>query len=366
MVLEINQNMQNHNHSCANSPLADFATRLIAWQKVHGRHALPWQNTQDPYAIWVSEIMLQQTQVAAVIGYYSKFMTRFPSIAALANASQDEVLQHWSGLGYYSRARNLHQAAITIMQKFYGIFPENFEAMQTLSGIGRTTAAAIAAFAFHQKQTILDGNVKRVLTRHFLIEGWSGTPIIEKKLWQLAQTLLPEDNMVAYTQGLMDLGATVCTKSKPKCYLCPHMNFCQAYQEQRVHELPTPKPRKTIPLKETTMLVLIQHDKVLLEKRPNTGIWGGLLSFPEVNQIENIIAFVDKNYGLSTQTAINLPEFIHTFTHFKLRIKPVKLYFSTLLPLNMHHEAVLMPISEAINAGIAAPIRKILQSLNVA
>lgn len=347
--------------------MSEFASRLIAWQKVHGRHDLPWQNTCDPYAIWVSEIMLQQTQVTAVIGYYSKFMARFPSIAVLANATQDEVLQYWSGLGYYSRARNLHQAAITIMQKFNGIFPTNFAEMQTLSGIGRTTAAAIAAFAFGQKQTILDGNVKRVLTRHFLIEGWSGTPAVEKTLWQLAEALVPEENprsnMVAYTQGLMDLGATVCTKSKPKCYLCPHMNVCLAYQEQRMHELPTPKPRKNIPLKQTTMLVLVQNDKVLLEKRPNSGIWGGLMSLPEVNEIEKIVEFVDKKYGLSTQTVTPLPEFIHTFTHFKLHIKPIKLHFSPFLPLNLQGDVVLMPINEAIEAAIATPIRKILQSL---
>ncbi len=343
--------------------MSEFASRLIAWQKMHGRHDLPWQNTVDPYAIWVSEIMLQQTQVAAVIGYYSKFMARFPSIAALASASQEEVLQYWSGLGYYSRARNLHQAAITIEQKFKGIFPENFEAMQTLSGIGRTTAAAIAAFAFGQNQTILDGNVKRVLTRHFLIEGWAGAPAIEKKLWQLAQTLLPENDMVAYTQGLMDLGATVCTKSKPKCYLCPQIDFCQAYQEQRVHTLPTPKPRKIIPHKETTMLVLIQQEKVLLVRRPAAGIWGGLLSLPEAEDHENMIEFVEKNYGKMTHNFNYLPKFTHTFTHFKLHIQPIKLHFSPLMPIVLDEKTVLMPISEAVEAGIAAPIRKILQSL---
>jgi A/G-specific adenine glycosylase len=211
--------------------MTDFASRLITWQKIHGRHDLPWQNTTDPYAIWVSEIMLQQTQVTAVIGYYAKFMARFPTIASLANATQDEVLQHWSGLGYYSRARNLHHAAQTIVDTHGGVFPQDFDTIQTLSGIGRSTAAAIASFAFHQVQTILDGNVKRVLTRHFAISGWPSTPKIEKSLWQLAEKLLPQSNMVAYTQGLMDLGATVCTRSKPKCTVCPLNESCFAREQ---------------------------------------------------------------------------------------------------------------------------------------
>ena len=262
--------------------MTDFSTRLIAWQKQHGRHDLPWQNTTDPYAIWVSEIMLQQTQVTAVIGYYSKFMQRFPTIAALAGATQDEVLQHWSGLGYYSRARNLHNAAQTIMDEHNGVFPGDFATIQTLPGIGRSTAAAIASFAFNQVQTILDGNVKRVLTRHFAIEGWPGTPKIEKELWLLAEQLLPQTDMVAYTQGLMDLGATLCTRSKPQCTRCPLTASCAALQQQRVNQLPTPKPRKTVPEKNTTMLVLLEGDSVMLEKRPSTGIWGGLWSFPEL------------------------------------------------------------------------------------
>ena len=208
--------------------MSEFANRLIAWQKVHGRHNLPWQNNTDPYAIWVSEIMLQQTQVTAVIGYYSKFMQRFPNIASLANATQDEILQHWSGLGYYSRARNLHKAAQTIMHEHNSQFPQDFDTIQTLYGIGRSTAAAIASFAFNQIQTILDGNVKRVLARHFLVEGWPSSPKVEKQLWVLAEDLLPKQDMIAYTQGLMDLGATLCTRSKPKCNVCPLNNTCEA------------------------------------------------------------------------------------------------------------------------------------------
>ncbi len=227
--------------------MTDFASRLISWQKIHGRHDLPWQNTTDPYAIWVSEIMLQQTQVAAVIGYYSKFMASFPTIAALANASQDEVLQHWSGLGYYSRARNLHHAAQTMMDEHGGQFPQDFATIQTLSGIGRSTAAAIASFAFDQRQTTLDGNVKRVQGIDIAIAGWTSSPKVEKELWLLAESLLPQSDMVAYTQGLMDLGATVCTRSKPQCYACPLVSSCLAHQQQLTAVLPTPKPKKTIP-----------------------------------------------------------------------------------------------------------------------
>jgi len=229
--------------------MSDFALRIIAWQKQHGRHDLPWQNTHNPYAIWVSEIMLQQTQVAAVIGYYQRFMTRFPTIQSLAAAEQEEVMQYWSGLGYYSRARNLHHAAQTIVDEFAGEFPQDFTAMQSLSGIGRSTAAAIAAFAFNQVHTILDGNVKRVLARHFAIEGWPSAPKIEKAMWVLAESLLPNAGMVAYTQGLMDLGATLCTRSKPTCNACPLNTSCLAYAQHRVHLLPTPKPKKNQPAK---------------------------------------------------------------------------------------------------------------------
>lgn len=277
--------------------MKDFSSRLITWQKQHGRHDLPWQNTTDPYAIWVSEIMLQQTQVAAVIGYYSRFMQRFPTIAALSEASQDEVLQYWSGLGYYSRARNLHNAAQTIMDEHGGEFPQDFETIQTLSGIGRSTAAAIASFAFNQVQTILDGNVKRVLTRHFAIEGWPGTPRIEKELWLLAEQLLPQTDMVAYTQGLMDLGATLCTRSKPQCARCPLTASCAALQQQRVTQLPAAKPRKATPEKNTTMLVLLEGDNVMLEKRPSTGIWGGLWSFPELETDSDYINIAQRRFG---------------------------------------------------------------------
>ncbi|MGZ8251447.1 MAG: A/G-specific adenine glycosylase [Methylophilaceae bacterium] len=340
-----------------------FAFRLITWQKVHGRHDLPWQNTRDPYAIWVSEIMLQQTQVTAVIGYYARFMQRFPDIASLASATQEEVLQYWSGLGYYSRARNLHNAAQTIMDEHGGEFPQDFEAIQQLSGIGRSTAAAIASFAFNQVQTILDGNVKRVLARHFVVEGWPGLPKVEKQLWALAEELLPEQEMVAYTQGLMDLGATLCTRSKPNCEACPLNATCGAYAQGRVKELPSSKPRKVSPQKQTTMLLLLSGNEVMLEKRPPSGIWGGLWSLPEIGMHEIAVEVAASRFGLQTEADEPLPLVNHAFTHFKLEITPQPLQVIK-RPLQAHAPNVIwLPIKDAIGAALPTPVRNILSGL---
>jgi len=345
--------------------MTDLASRLISWQKIHGRHDLPWQNTTAPYAIWVSEIMLQQTQVSAVIGYYGKFMARFPTIADLANATQDEVLQHWSGLGYYSRARNLHHAAQTIVDEHAGQFPQDFNTIQTLSGIGRSTAAAIASFAFHQVQTILDGNVKRVLARHFAISGWTSAPKIEKALWQLAESLLPQSDMVAYTQGLMDLGATVCTRSKPKCAVCPLNESCLARQQNLTSVLPTPKPKKSIPEKNTTMLILQQGNEVMLVKRPPSGIWGGLWSFPESDDTENqdYAATVLKQFGINATVDAPLAPISHVFTHFKLHIKPQPLTVSQHALQAREATAIWLTIEDALGAAIPTPVRNILLKL---
>jgi len=343
--------------------MSDFASSLITWQKMHGRHDLPWQNTSDPYAIWVSEIMLQQTQVSSVIGYYRKFMQRFPNIASLALATQEDVLQHWSGLGYYSRARNLHHAATIIMEQYHGDFPQDFAIIQTLPGIGRSTAAAIASFAFNQIQTILDGNVKRVLARHFLVEGWPSSPKVEKDLWRLAEELLPEQDMVAYTQGLMDLGATLCSRSKPQCSNCPLMKTCAAYQHNRVTELPTPKPRKVIPEKFTTMLILQHGDEVLLEKRPPTGIWGGLWSFPETDVKLGFETIILNQFAMIAETSQPLPALSHAFTHFKLHIQPQPMQVLTVSPNICEPKYVWLSIDDAIGAAISTPIRKILHSL---
>jgi A/G-specific adenine glycosylase len=343
--------------------MSDFATNIIAWQKQYGRHDLPWQNTQDPYAIWVSEIMLQQTQVSAVIGYYQRFMSRFPDIVSLANAEQEEVLQHWSGLGYYSRARNLHHAAQTILDSHQGRFPEDFETIQTLSGIGRSTAAAIVAFAFNQIHTILDGNVKRILARHFVIEGWPSSPKVEKEMWLVADSLLPESEMVTYTQGLMDLGATICTRSKPKCESCPLQNTCGAYAKNLTKVLPTPKPRKVSPQKETTMLIIQRGNEVLLEKRPPSGIWGGLWSLPEISMLEIASESARIRFGLEVESEEPLAIVNHAFTHFKLAILPQPVnVIKQPKQLNIPN-LVWLSIADAIGAAIPTPVRNILLSL---
>ncbi len=325
-----------------------FADAIITWQKQHGRHDLPWQNTTNPYAIWVSEIMLQQTQVVAVIGYYANFMQRFPDIKSLANATQEDVLQSWSGLGYYSRARNLHSAAQKIVDDFAGVFPNNLDAILSLPGIGRSTAAAISTFALNAPQPILDGNVKRVFARHFNIAGWPSTPKIEQQLWQIAVRENPATQAIAYTQGLMDLGATLCTRTKPNCATCPVNASCGALANNLVSTLPTPKPRKSIPEKSTTMLVHVNGDEVMLEKRPPVGIWGGLWSFPEVDDL----------LGESP-----LAKLTHTFTHFKLHITPQLVYSNKANPQVNEAGKIWLSIDDAIGAAIPTPIRKILLQL---
>jgi A/G-specific adenine glycosylase len=342
--------------------MSHFSQQIITWQKQYGRHDLPWQNTQDPYAIWVSEIMLQQTQVAAVIDYYQRFMTRFPNIAALASASQEEVLQHWSGLGYYSRARNLHNAAQTIMDHFNGIFPNQFDDILKLTGIGRSTAAAISTFALNAAQPILDGNVKRVFARHFLVEGWPSTPKVQAQLWQLAEQHMPNVDMIAYTQGLMDLGATRCTRSKPKCLECPIQSTCGAYLQNRTTHLPTPKPRKTLPQKECVMMLISQGNEILLEKRPATGIWGGLWSLPEIATHEIATEVAQLRYGLTVEPSEPLEMINHVFTHFKLAITPQPLILMH-KPTYQPNNTIWLSVDDAISAAIPTPIRTILNRI---
>lgn len=342
--------------------MSDFAEKLIAWQQVHGRHDLPWQQTRDPYAVWVSEIMLQQTQVSAVIGYYDRFMQRFPTITSLAQAEQDEVMRYWSGLGYYSRARNLHHAAQTIVREHDGIFPTDFDTIQTLKGIGRSTAAAISVFAFNQRQTILDGNVKRVLARLHAVSGWPGLPEVEKKLWQIAEHLLPEQGLPSYVQGLMDFGATLCTRSKPRCVDCPMQIQCLAYQQQQVAQLPSPKPRKALPEKQVTMLMIVDAGEILLERRPNQGIWGGLWSLPELSPTQIAVPHVKQTLGMETETLEVLPVLWHTFTHFKLEITPQPLQLTGRRPSLPPHMQWL-GLTDAIAAALPTPVRTLIKTL---
>ncbi|NOQ87673.1 MAG: A/G-specific adenine glycosylase [Gammaproteobacteria bacterium] len=300
-----------------------FSERLLDWYKLHGRHDLPWQKKTSLYRTWVSEIMLQQTQVTTVIPYFEKFMQRFPDIAVLAHASQDDVLLHWAGLGYYSRARNLHKAARLIAEQYDGHFPQSYDDVLALPGIGPSTAGAILAQALGQRHAILDGNVKRVLARYQGVEGWPGQSSIEKQLWFWAEKYTPEQHVADYTQAIMDLGATVCTRASAKCEVCPLLEECQAYQTDRVAELPTRKPRKVLPVREKRLLI-IRNEKgaYLMEKRPPAGIWGGLWSLPELAMEQMVAEAVSQNWQLIVNYHSDLPVFRHTFSHFHLDITP--------------------------------------------
>ena len=334
----------------------DFAKRLIAWQQTHGRHDLPWQQTRDAYRIWLSEIMLQQTQVVTVIPYYQRFLERFPDVAALAAAPVDDVMASWAGLGYYARARNLHRCAQTIVAKHGGKFPDSEAALATLPGIGRSTAAAIAVFAFGRRAAILDGNVKRVLCRVFGVEGFPGKPAVEHKLWGLAESLLPAQALDSYIQGQMDLGATLCTRSKPRCGECPMRGLCIAEHEGRQAELPEGKPARALPERESTVTVFTDGKHVLLERRPPTGIWGGLLALPEGCPDE-----LAARHGLVAESAAPLPALRHTFTHFRLTLQPT-LCRVTKLPQAAEAGVEWVPLTAIDNAALPTPIRKILTS----
>ena len=307
--------------------------------------------------------MLQQTQVAAVIPYYFRFMASFPDIESLAAAEEDAVLQHWSGLGYYSRARNLHTAAQTIADRHAGNFPQHFEDVVALPGIGRSTAAAICAFSYGQRHAILDGNVKRVFARCFGVAGWPGSPAVEKQLWEFAEKLLPEREIEAYTQGLMDLGAMLCTRNRPHCEQCPLASQCVALRDDRVGELPTPKPRKTLPERETVMLLLRKEGEILLEKRPPTGIWGGLWSLPEVPSSEDFCGHVRDRYGLDTELLKPLTRITHTFTHFRLHILPQPLKVTGSLPVAQEPLTLWLGLEDAIGAALPTPVRALISGL---
>jgi len=342
---------------------ASFARKLIAWQKRHGRHDLPWQNTRDPYAIWVSEIMLQQTQVAAVIPYYRRFLQSFPDIRSLAAAQQDEVLAHWSGLGYYSRGRNLHEAARIVAYEHAGRFPADFEQILQLPGIGRSTAAAICVFAFGARRAILDGNVKRVLARYFGVEGYTGEKRIENDLWRRGEALLPRRDIEAYTQGMMDLGAGVCTRRRPRCETCPLREDCVARRRGLTDRLPAPKPKKTLPRRTTVMLVLQHAGEVLLEKRPAPGIWGGLWCFPEVAGDDDIGKICAQRFGARVTILKPLPVLEHGFTHFHLSITPQRLRVTALTPRAAEPGHIWLPLEEARAAAIPTPVKRILAEL---
>ncbi|WP_028450968.1 A/G-specific adenine glycosylase [Chitinibacter tainanensis] len=341
--------------------MSDFATRLIAWQREHGRHGLPWQ-VADGYHVWLSEIMLQQTQVTTVLDYYPRFLAKFPTIFDLAAAPLDDVLALWSGLGYYTRARNLHKCAQAVVAQYGGRFPSDPVLVAELPGIGRSTAAAITAFSYGTRAAILDGNVKRVLTRWAGIEGYPGVKAVENRLWDLANALLPAADIEAYTQGLMDLGATVCTPKKPSCLTCPMSADCQARLSNRQAELPTPKQKKAVPEKSTVMLIIRNaQGQILLQKRPPTGIWGGLWSLPEVDSTLAANELVAQQFGLEIELEPALPDFVHVFTHYKLTITPQPAYVTGAQGVRSD-QTQWFSQQEALAAGIPTPVRKLLLS----
>lgn len=342
-----------------------FAHAVLDWFDQHGRHNLPWQENKTAYNTWVSEIMLQQTQVSTVIPYYERFMQRFPTVETLASANQDEVLHLWTGLGYYARARNLHKTAKIISQDLQGNFPETVEELEMLPGIGRSTAGAVLSISTGKWAPILDGNVKRVLARFYALDGWPGTTANQKILWQHAENNTPRERVGEYTQAMMDLGATVCTRSKPSCLLCPLQKQCTAFELGKADQLPIPKPKKVIPVKQTYMLMLQQEnpDTVLLYKRPPSGLWGGLWSLPQVNDLRDTLN--ETGLELDEGSIKTLEPMRHTFSHFHLDITPVIAQVNTPTDCVMEGKALLWyNIHKPENVGLAAPVQKLLKTLS--
>ncbi len=339
-----------------------FSDKLVAWFDICGRHDLPWQQEPAPYQVWLSEIMLQQTQVATVIPYFNHFIEQFPDIKLLANANIDEVLSLWTGLGYYARGRNLHHAAKIICNDFDGNLPADKEKLLTLPGIGRSTAGAIMALAFGQHHVILDGNVKRVLCRFYAVNGWPGKPAVEKHLWQLAEDLTPKKDVAKYTQAIMDLGATVCTRSKPQCNICPVSKECLARKQELQHKYPVSKPKKIIPLRKIIFLLLENKDgEILIQRRPAAGIWGGLWCFPECSLDDDIEKWLLTETGLSGTIIRKLSVIKHTLTHFRMEILPIHLKVKRCNNVKEKDDQQWCLTDGALKFGIPTPVKKILK-----
>ncbi len=369
--------------------MSEFARRVVDWQRIHGRHDLPWQGTEDPYRIWLSEVMLQQTQVATVIPYYLRFVARFPDVGELARSPLEPVLELWSGLGYYSRARNLHAAARLVLSRFDGRFPTDSASLQELPGVGRSSAAAIAVFSAGERAAILDGNVRRVFCRHDAIVGHPTQAAVLQQLWLVAEQRLPEAGVRAYTQGLMDLGATVCRRTRPDCERCPLAGSCRARAIGTPTAFPAPRPRRELAVRELAPLVILNGDQVLLERRPDKGIWGGLWSLPECPaapaRAADVLAharalLLGSAVTFDPPAPVALPAFDHLLTHFRLKISPWMVGAATSraaepAPANAAaarspSESVPDPsrycwlsLAECANAALAQPIKRLLLGL---
>jgi A/G-specific adenine glycosylase len=339
-----------------------FSSQVLSWFQQYGRKHLPWQKNVTPYRVWVSEIMLQQTQVTTVIPYFERFMTTFPTVQDLAAAQQDRVLNLWTGLGYYARARNLHKTAKLVCEQCNGEFPEKVHELEQLPGIGRSTAGAIRSLGHGEYAPILDGNVKRVLARHFAVAGWPGKTKVSKELWQLSEQLTPEKDSAAYNQAMMDIGAMICTRSKPLCEQCPVNSTCTARETDTIAHYPGKKPQKVKPVKATHMLLFRYNEHFLLEKRPQTGIWGGLWGFPQSEEENQIASFI-RHYGLSEQTRQQLPGSRHTFSHFHLDCYPLLIDVTPAdHSLNENHHLWVKADTNK-DLGFAAPTVKLMKQL---
>jgi A/G-specific adenine glycosylase len=341
-----------------------FSDAILDWFELRGRKELPWQVNKTPYRVWVSEIMLQQTQVATAIPYYHRFMESFPTITDLAKASEDSVLHHWTGLGYYARARNLHKAAKQIVELHNGEFPPSIEEVIALPGIGRSTAGAILSISRNQQHAILDGNVKRTLSRYFLVSGHNGQAKYEKALWPIAEKLTPAKNVANYTQAMMDMGATLCTRSKPDCENCPIQTGCLAFAASEQANFPNKKPKKKIPEKATIMLIPKINEKVLMEKRPPSGIWGGLWCFIEVEELSELDERLAKE-SLHIVETKHLDPFRHTFSHFHLDIQPIVVNCERLHSeeVNENNQQQWYDLAQSNPVGFAASTQKLISFL---
>ena len=343
--------------------MKDFSRRLIAWQKVHGRHDLPWQRSRDPYRVWLSEVMLQQTQVGTVVPYFERFLERFPDLESLARSPLDEVLRLWAGLGYYSRARNLHRTAKKLLEEQRGTFPRRRTALEDLPGLGRSTAAAIAVFAFGAREAILDGNVKRVLARHFAVDGAPGNGAFEARLWSLAESVLPARGIRTYTQALMDLGTAVCTRTSPGCERCPIAASCAARSRGVVTAFPQPRRRKSVPMRSIAMLLLLRGGEILLQARPPSGIWGGLWSLPEMPIDADLREYCVDQFGCEVGATTALEPLRHGFTHFTLDIRPYRCEVRRLAPRAEEPRCTWYELARAEEVGVPVPVRKLLLGL---